>query len=232
VIHALIACIASQSIACVFPLDADASEVGGVGFSPMVLSESYQKGLFALDGDPAAQRKALACPAGAISGEPIRINFASGKKTIEWAPAIPASVGGGASAEAYSVRMYLMESLAAQKVTILLSRLADGTNAVDVSLDGSSVYASTPPTLPARIGVMIDGSGDAASVYFDNVGLSLSSSALTGGEWFAAVAVFEQPACPAGDSGKMVGAQVFTAASDMTGTSYPAGATDTCGNAI
>lgn len=223
---------ADPIVSALYPLGADSTEVTGVGFLPMTLSQANQKALFALAGAPGAQRKALAIPIGATTGASAKMDFTSGAKVIEWAPTIPASVGGGAASEAYSVRMFLMASLVSQKVTILLSRLADGTNAVDVSLDGLSVYTSTPASFPARIGVLIDADASTASVYFDDVALSLSSDALTGGEWFAALAVYEQTACPAGDAAKLVGAQLYTEAATLTGTTYPDGATDFAGNEI
>ena len=85
--------------------------------------------------------------------------------------------------------------------------------------------------MPSRIGVVIDGDSNTASVYFDDVALPLSSSALTGGSWFVAIAVYEQTACPAGDAAKNVGAQVFTNAQGFTGT-YSDSVSDPCGNLV
>ena len=214
-----------------YPLDADSTEVGTLGFLPLTLTEVNQKGTLALSGAPGAQRRGLAVPTGAITGTPDLMAFTSGVKVTEWIPTIPTTVGGGSATEAYSVRMYLMAAISDIRMQMVLRRKADGANDVDIDVGGSNVYSASPASLPSLIGVVIDAAGT-IDIQFDNVSLSLSSDAFTAASLFAAVAVYEQTAAPAGDAAKIVGAELVTLAADMAGTNYPVGATDIGGNVI
>lgn len=218
-------------VSALYPLDAGSTEVGTLGYLPLTLTEVNQKGTLALSGAPGAQRRGGAVPAGVITGTPDLMAFTSGVKVFEFIPTIPTSVGGGAATEAYSVRMWLMAPIADIRVQIVLRRQADGTNDVDIDVGGSNVYISTPASMPSLIGVVIDAAGT-IDIQFDNFSLSLSSNAFTAASLFAAIAVYEQTAAPAGDAAKIVGVELVTLAADMTGTNYPAGATDISGATI
>lgn len=211
---------------CVYPLNAESSELGVIGFLPLTMSSADQKGSQTLTGAPGAQVRALAVPDGAITGTPAYMDFTTGIKVLEILPVIPSSVGGGTATEAYSLRVYLMASLNDIRMSIVMSQLADGTSTVDIDIGGVNVYTST--VVPAAIGVIIDSSGT-ADVQFDGVSVALSDDTFVPDQLFVAMAVYEQTASQAGDAGTVVSAQMVTGASSISSVLYPPGARDVCG---
>ena len=218
-------------VSAVYPLDADPGEVTGAGFLAMTLTEADQKALIALAGG-GSNRQAIAFATGAASGTSQKIAFNSGAKAIEWAPTMPASAGSGAATAAWQLEMNMATAAFSNIVQVKLEQRADGTRAVQVYVGATLAYSTTPGSFPTRVGVALDANTSTARVYFNDSELTLSSSTYTPAEAIATIAVYEKTACPAGDAGKFVGAQLFTAAASMTGTTYQSGTTDISGATI
>lgn len=213
-----------------YPLDAGSAEVISLGFLPMTLSGGDQTAKLALAGG-GSNRQANAFAAGAATGTSDTIAFNAGAKAIEWAPIMPASVGGGAFTAAWQLELTIMTQAFATICQVKLQQNADGTKQTSVNLLSGSVYSDTS-AFPTRIGVALDSSTSTVRVYFDDAILTLSSSAYTPAVAIAAITVYEKTACPAGDAAKLVGATLYTLNTDMTGTTYETGTTDIGGNVI
>lgn len=224
--------IAGDATSDVYPLNADSIEVVAAGFLPMTLSGSDQTATIVIDGAPASNLQYVAFAAGALTGMSDVIAFDSGAKAIEWGPTMPASAGGGAATAAWQLEMNIAAVAFATIVQVKFEQLANGTKSVVVYVGATLAYSDTPASFPSRVGVALDADTSTARVYFDDAILTLSSSTYTPVEAIATIAVYEKTACPAGDSGKVVGATLYTAAADMTGTTYPSGTTDIGGNAL
>lgn len=228
----LAGCIADSvtAVSALYPLDAGSAEVISLGFLPMTLTDSDQTATLALTGG-GSNRQAVAFAAGAATGTSDTIAFNAGAKAIEWAPIMPASVGGGAATAAWQLEMNIATVAFATMLQVKLSQLADGTKTTTIYVGASLAYTSSA-AFPTRIGVALDSATSTARVYFDDSILTLSSSAYTPAVAIVNIAVYEKIACPAGDAAKLVGATLYTEAATLTGTTYPVGTTDIGGNAI
>lgn len=223
--------IAGDEVPAVYPLDAGTVEVTAAGFLPMTLSGSDQTATLALAGG-GSNRQGVAFAAGALTGVSETIAFDTGAKAIEWAPIMPASVGGGAATAAWQLELNIATVAFANMVQVKCEQFADGTKLTRIYLGaGGAVYTSAS-AFPARIGVALDSATSTARVYFDDAILTLSASAYTPAIAIATIAVYEKTACPAGDAGKLVGGTLYTLAADLTGTTYESGTTDIGGNAL
>lgn len=220
----------NYSLPGVYPLDADSTEVTGIGFLAMTLTEDDQKALIAMTGAPGANRQAVAFAAGAASGTSATVGFDTGKKAIEWSPVLPASVGGGSATAAWDLELTASTVAFSTMAQVKFTQLANGTKTGKVYLGASLVYSATLGSFPSRVGVALDANTSTARVYFDDSELTLTPSTFTPAEAILLIAVYEKTASPAGDAGKFVGAQLYTQADTYTGTTYPAGTTDIAGN--
>lgn len=213
-------------VSALYPLNAAPSEITGAGYLAMTLSEASQKALIAMTGAPGVNRQAAAWADGVIGGTPETIAFNVGAKAIEWAPTMPSTVGGGAATAAWQLEMTVADTAFSTMVMVKLEQHANDTKAVTVWVGASPAYTSAPETFPARIGVALDSATSTARVYFDDSLLTLSSSIYTPAVALAFIVVYEKTASPAGDAGKFVGAQLYTEADTLTGTTYQPGTTD------
>lgn len=218
-------------VSALYPLDAGSAEVTGVGFLAMTLTEADQKALIALAGG-GSNRQAIAFADGASTGASQKMAFNTGAKAIEWAPTMPASAGGGAATAAWQLEMNMATAAFSNIVQVKLEQRADGTRAVQVYVGATLAYSTTPGSFPTRVGVALDANTSTARVYFNDSILTLSSSTYTPAEAIATIAVYEKTACPAGDAGALVGAQLYTEAGTFTGTTYQTGTTDIGGVVI
>lgn len=218
------------SVSCAYALNADSTEVAAVGFLPMTLSESDQKALFALAGG-GSNRQAIAFATGAAGGTSVTIDLSTGTKAIEWAPAMPASAGGGAAVAAFQLEMNLTTQAFSNIAQVKFETKANAAKSVQVYIGASLAYSSTPASYPARIGIAFDSATETAYVAFDDVPV-VSAHAYTPDDAIATIAVYEKTACPAGDAAKTVGAQLFTRVDTYECAAHPEGSTDACGNSI
>lgn len=213
-------------VSSVYPLDAESAEVISAGFLPMTLTNANQTARATMDGAPVSNLQSIAFAAGALTAASETIAFNAGAKAIEWGPIMPASVGGGAATAAWQLEMNLATVAFSNIVQVKLEQNADGSKVVNVSVGATLAYSDAPASFPTRVGVALDSATSTARVYFDDSILSLSASTYTPAAAIATIAVYEKTASPAGDSGKLVGATIYTEAADLTGTTYPAGTTD------
>lgn len=230
-ISALIACIAGSGVSCAYPLDADSTEVSSVGFAPLALSNNDQTATYTIDGAPASNVQAAAFQAGAAGGTASTLNLSSGKKVIQFATAMPATVGGGGIDAAYQVEHTLSTVMFATIAQVKFEVLADGTNNVYVYVGASVAMTDSPASFPSVIDLRFDCDGGTVAVAFDGVEQTLSSNTFTPAQALPVIAVYEKTDSRAGDAGNQIAVTLRTKAADITGE-QPAGYTDPCGNAI
>lgn len=216
---------------CAYPLDADSTEVGSVGFLPLALSNNDQTAAYTIDGAPASNRQAIAFQSGATGGTASTLNLTAGKKVIQFATTMPATVGGGGIDAAYQVEHTLSTVMFATIAQVKFEVLADGTNNVYVFVGASEVLTDSPASFPSVIDLRFDCDGGTVAVAFDGVEQTLSSNTFTPAQALPVIVVYEKTDSPAGDAGQQIVVSLRTVVGSISGY-QPGDYGDACGNPL
>lgn len=207
-----------EKLTCLYPLDADYAELSGPGFEPMTMSYRNQRGSVTLNEADVAHSYA-AYPAGFSTGDTVVIDASAGVKVIEWVlDALPAVTG-------YSVSLSVVN--AAWNSTFMAATISyDGTH---WHLTAGSLTESELAAPPGRIGL-----------YFNagNIGLLLDNvdqgniDTYTLGDIAIGLSTDVDADLEDGQQDAIVTHTLVTYQPEITGTGYPVGTTDKCGNPI
>lgn len=219
------------SFGCAYPLDADSTEVGSVGFLPLALSNNDQTAAYTIDGAPASNRQAIAFQSGATGGTASTLNLTAGKKVVQFATTMPATVGGGGATVAYQVEHTLSTIGFSTIAQVKFERDADGNSTVLVYLGASLVLTTTPSSFPSVIDLRFDCDGGTAAVAFDGVVQSLSANTFTPAQALPVIVVYEKTDSPAGDAGQQIVVSLRTVVGSISGY-QPGDYGDACGNPL
>lgn len=218
-------------IGCAYPLNASPSEVAQVGYSPLALSGDDQTCTYIIDGAPASNVQALAFASGATLGTATTLNLTAGKKVIQFATTMPATVGGGSGTVAYQVEHTIANTAFSTLMQVKFQLDANGDKHIEVYLGATLVLSDTPASFPSVIDMRFDCDTSAAAIAFDGVDQTLSSNTFTPAHALAVVAVYEKTDSPSGDAGKQIVVEVRTATGEIAGY-QPDGFLNVCGQQL
>jgi len=215
------ACLVGQPFplqpTCNYPLDETEAEVTGLGFDLATMSNGKQTMRAKIvEGDTA--KSYLAAPAGIATAEAAVIAAGTGKKCVEWVlDQLPA-------VEGYTV--YLSVKNAAWDSTFMVATIwYDGAL---WHLTAGSLTESALASAPERIGIYFDNGN--IGMLLDNVDQG-NIDTYTLGDVVISMHIDVDADLEAG-GGSLIYHTLVTPAGRMTGTNYPASATDKCGNTI
>lgn len=209
--------------ACSYAMDASESTITGLGYAGrLALSNGDQTGTYTVQTGLLTDKEYVA---GSTTSA---VDFASGRKTIEWLYSAPSITGGaGATVLQMDGATFTNPMTVTTIITCRVLVRDDGTYTANVLLNGSTVYTASC-SATGRFTVIMHASAGRVTVKLNGVTLLLSSSTYTAQDALMGCSVKEFASLSGAHIGKLAS---WDLVSDSRRIVYGDG-TDKCGNAI
>ena len=216
--------------ACAYPLDASAAELLTFGFpNKLTPSALDQKGTYIQES--ISKSSGMSVAGGPATASPLLFN--AGKKAIRFiltaAPQVDAGVYGDVG---LIMQAMIFETTPGVLCQVVVEARKNGEFHLRFVIGESTVL-----TLDNRVSgtatcdILFDAVTGEITLWLDNVQQVLSSNVYTPTSAFPIIAISEG-VNDAGNTGSVASIEMVTTASNITGTTFPVGTTDLCGNTL